>query len=91
MAIDPISAPKNISHKELVKFHKICVELKKYDFIVAGRLLEEIDSSSGRELKDTISSALVEYSSVLESVRRKIDNLYRDNGLTKPFIINARI
>ncbi len=91
MAIDPISAPKNIPHKELLKFHKICVDLKKLDLIVSGRILEKVDNSGKGELENIVKNALVEFNPDLMSINQKTNLLYKSTGLNDVFLTNTRI
>lgn len=91
MAIDPVSAPKNVAPEIHAKFHQLCQDLRKLDLLVVRRLIDNDVDFDGEKLKVIANSLLEEFDPELKLIKSKIDRLYFESGLRFNASGNKRI
>lgn len=91
MAIDPISAPKNVPAEAHEAFQNVCMNLRQLDLEVAACLLEKSKTLNEAEMEEVVEDLIAESESRLDILKMSIDNLYEKYGLAYNAASNKRI
>jgi anaerobic magnesium-protoporphyrin IX monomethyl ester cyclase len=91
MAIDPISAPKNVPVEAHEAFQQVCMNLRQLDLEVAACLLEKCQKSSDEEMKNIVEDLIAENANRVDIMKTAVDDLYEKYGLEYNAVSNKRI
>lgn len=92
MAIDPISAPKNIPYSEMKKFHSYCQLLKDMDIQLAFFLYEKINNGEKLiKLMKFIDYFYQKNQGLINQIQTKVNENYTNLGLEYLASKNKRI
>lgn len=90
-AIDPISAPKNVSEEAHEEFQRLCMDLRQLDLEVAACLLDRSKTANDIEMEGVVEELIQRNTTNLSVIKSTIDNLYHKYGLEYNADSNKRI